>query len=146
MRGISWLAAKPVSFSRRTLLREVSKKINVVLHAKSCNLIEFYRRFGEKFLSPTWKWQQSFWKLLCLYGVTSRKTAFLLKHRYDNFKSHFIVCRHDVTAAYTRALKQLLSALVWLSIYSFVAMSACATSQHFVTSSPYNWTKFYLGV
>ena len=32
MRGISWLAAKPVSFSRRTLLHGVSKSVTLYMH------------------------------------------------------------------------------------------------------------------
>ena len=46
MRGISWLAAKPVSFSRTTLLHGLSKKVFTTLRG---NLLPFV----------TWIWRQS---------------------------------------------------------------------------------------
>jgi hypothetical protein len=50
MRGISWLAAKPVSFSRRTLLHGVSKKAST--KSNSLSLIFWSRRWRLIFVGP----------------------------------------------------------------------------------------------
>ena len=79
MRGICWLAAKPVSFSRRALLHRVSKQVSAI----HCWVLEFCA-------------------IVHLYSCSAFVKAVFLQHgKYDSVMTEFHVLDFDINGEWS---------------------------------------------